>query len=611
MADTKELKRAQDIPCGYNEEYDCDVVVVGCGFSGLNAAVSAKTAGADVLVIDKGKPGFSGLTPYVASFRWFDSERGDEAEAFRYVVQHGGEYMNNMNWYERWLQESKETYLRLKDWGILDQYTRAKDTESYYRDKDFAGYRAEFDKHDRHKKWCRILKDNDIKWLERTMVIDMVTQEGRAIGVVAMHIQSGKFIRVNAKSVIMATGGGCYKPGGYPVGGDTFDGEYIAYNLGLKITGKEFEDFHGTSTTGIGNPFVNNCWVYLENIWLCGGDMSMKNAEKYAARKGMAMVVDRVNKAVYGMPPSDGKEFRGDGSATTMLSGGSPNYGKDPEELRMGNIGSPAGRDIIPGVAIGLGNHLSCGVFNGFNDMDCATSIPGLYVVGDGTHATVPAGAAYPCGIGFTSCFVSIDGTHAGKAAAGYIKDKQPSVIPDDEFIRIKEEACEPLNREKGVDPNWASDALLAIMAPYWVSISKSEPMLRAALSQVEYMRDRVLDKLIARNSHDLKCCIEMKHKILSAEMKLRAGLERKESRGNHYREDYPFRDDENFLCYILAQQAEDGTMKVERAELPEEFKGDTGEEYTKRYLYLYPGEAEAKGITLSRESSDGKGGSR
>ena len=87
-----------------------------------------------------------------------------------------------------------------------------------------------------------------------------------------------------------------------------------------------------------------------------------------------------------------------------------------------------------------------------------------------------------------------------------------------------------------------------------------------------------------------------MEHKVLSAEMKLRAGLERKESRGFHYRSDYPFRDDD-FLCYITLQKGDDGSMQVGRVEVKDEWKGDTTLDYAMRYTYRFPGEAEAKGL--------------
>ena len=123
-------------------------------------------------------------------------------------------------------------------------------------------------------------------------------------------------------------------------------------------------------------------------------------------------------------------------------------------------------------------------------------------------------------------------------------------------------------------------------------------------------MRDHVIPRLAARTSHDLRLCIEMRHKVLSAEMKLRAGLARKESRGNHYRADIPYRDD-SFLCYITVQRDEKGAMRTGQVPLPEARIGDTAEEYAKRYLYYFPGEPEAKGFTPPKQSWGGKGGKK
>jgi len=59
----RELGKPEQIPFPYQKEYETDVAVVGCGFSGLNAAYAARSAGQRVLVIDKGRPGYSGLSP--------------------------------------------------------------------------------------------------------------------------------------------------------------------------------------------------------------------------------------------------------------------------------------------------------------------------------------------------------------------------------------------------------------------------------------------------------------------------------------------------------------------------------------------------------------------
>lgn len=594
---TLELPRPEKVPCPYESEYHADVIVVGCGFAGLNAAVTAKEAGQSVLVIDKGKPGYSGLSPWPSSFRWFDPERGDVAEAYRTAIREGGDYISNMNWYEQWIRESKGIYERLTKWGILAQYPKAAEAGDYYAKEDFVGYRETYDRFDRHKKWVKVLSDYEIPWLEHTMVTDVLTEQGAVNGVLCLHVPSGQIISVSGKAVILATGGGSFKPTGYPTGGDTFDGEYIAYHLGLPITGKEFEDFHQTPTSAPGNVFLDNHWQYLENIWLCGGDISVEDASNYAATKGNVMVMGRMRKAVGGAPAADGSEIQDVAKADYTRRGGSQVYETDPEEVRSGKMSTPTAQSALGGAATGMCSHLTSGVFCGLEELDGAAGIPGLFTAGDGIHATCPSGAAYPCGVGFTSCFTSIDGSHAGKAAAEYAAKAQALPLSQEQVTEKTAAITAPMSVESGYDPNWARDVLHSIMAPYWVSTAKTEPTLRAALVQVEYMRDHVAPKLMARTSHDLRLCLEMKHKILSAEMKLRAGLERQESRGNHYRSDIPYRDDDRFLCYITVKKGTEG-MELEKVPVPAEWTGDRSLPYDQRYHYYFPGEPEAKGFT-------------
>ena len=93
----------------------------------------------------------------------------------------------------------------------------------------------------------------------------------------------------------------------------------------------------------------------------------------------------------------------------------------------------------------------------------------------------------------------------------------------------------------------------------------------------------------MAASPHDMRLCHEMKHKVLSAEMKLRAGIERKESRGLHYRSDYPYRDDKNFLCYIAVQKDKDGAMALSKIDIKDDWKGDLAQDYAKRYGCGFP----------------------
>lgn len=597
---TSELIRPEKTAFPYDRSYHTEVLVVGCGFAGLNAAVSAREAGREVLVIDKGKPGYSGLSPWPSSFRWFDPER-DDAEAFRTAIRRGGDYISNLHWYDYWIHESKGIYERLTDFGILAQYPRAKDTGDFFEREDFAGYRATYDKFDRHKKWVAVLERYGIPYLSHTMVADLCVENGKIQGALAMHVPSGEFLSVAAKAVILATGGGSVKPTGYPVGTDTFDGEYMAFQLGLPIAGKEFEDFHATPVSAPGNVFLDNHWQYLENIWLCGGDITAENARIYADNKGRIMAGSRPLKAINGMPRTDGSELQDVADADFTRRGASRVFGSEESEVRSGKRSTPLPASTIPGAAIGMCCHLTSGIFSGMYD-DCGrTEIEGLFAAGDGIHATAPSGAAYPCGVGFTSCFTSIDGDHAGKAAADYARTAQETMLSE-AYVKEKIELLTaPLRRERGFDPNWARDVLHAILSPYWVSIAKSKETLEAALVQVRYMKEHVIPKLTAGSGHDLRLAMEMEHKVLSSELKLIAGLFREESRGNTYRTDFPYRDDDNFLCYVLLQK--DGEeISVRKEPVPEEWTGDLAEAYEKRYGWYFPGEPEAKGFPVPQK---------
>ena len=98
-----------------------------------------------------------------------------------------------------------------------------------------------------------------------------------------------------------------------------------------------------------------------------------------------------------------------------------------------------------------------------------------------------------------------------------------------------------------------------------------------------------------------------MRHKILNAELSLRASLERKETRGVHYRTDYPYRDDENVLCIITLQKNAEGGVDVARVPVKDAWKGDLTADYKTRYTYCFPNELETLGLP-TEEATGGWG---
>jgi len=536
-------------------DYSVDVLVVGGGYAGMNAAYTAKKAGKNVLLLDKGRPGYSGQSPWPGTFNYFDPEMGDSEQVYREFCRYAAEYFGNLDWIDTWMKESKAMCERIKSWGVLEMYPQMAETK-YLATRDYYGYRDNVvgDK-ERRPKFVEVLDKNGIPWLQHVMVNDVIVQDGRCVGAVGFQFTTGAIITVHAKAVVMAMGNGCIIPTGHPIGDNTFDGEYIAYNLGLPIGGKEFEDYHSHQSFAPGNNWIGSDARYFDPNFLCGGNVTLDllKAERETCSSGS------VQKATSpaGLPYFDSVSIPDE---ITMRSAQSVQWGKNPKEVRMGKRITPYVRFDAPGGAVGMCLHLASGVFCGMDDQDGATSIPGLFVAGDGTHLTNPGGGNYKMGNGFTACFVSIEGDHAGKAACAYSDKIVLTRISDANIAKAKEEIEQPLTLETGFSPTWARDVLQGIMAPYWVMKNKSEPTLTAALTQVEYMQKNVAPRLLARKGHGLRLCHEMKHKINACELKLRAALARKESRGaNFYREDYPKRNDAEWSKYILQQKGPDG----------------------------------------------------
>jgi succinate dehydrogenase/fumarate reductase flavoprotein subunit len=595
-----ELPIPENVAAPQKTSFECDILVVGAGFAGLSAAVNAKKTGKTVVLVDKGTPGYSGLSPWPSSHRWFDAQFGDDAQAFKDCMVIGSEYLGNADWYQVWIDESKEAYEQLTDLGLLTRYPRAVDS-GHWETMDFFGYRENFAQEDRHPKFLEILDEQGIEHIEQTMIVDVLENEGKIVGALGFHVPSGAVVTVNAKAVILATGTGSYKPTGFPTGGDSFDGEYIGFQHGLPISGKEFDDFHTCLSWAPGNALPNNSWPWLENIWLCGGDITPDTVETYAVGKA-GMAFGRVTSALRGLPNVDGTEQEDQANASISRRGGS--LSENPDDPRIGKMVSPIARSDTYGAAIGMGSHLSNGIFCGLDDLVGYTGLPGLYVAGDGTNASYPTGATYPCGVGFTSSFTSIQGKRAADAAAKYADTVSLEPIPEEVLASATEELLAPMTPEMGFDPNWARDELQAIMSPFWVTIVKSEKSLNSTLAQVETLRDSVLPKLRASSSHDLRLCHEVKHKVLSAELKLRTSLFREESRGLHYRADFPYRDDENFLCYITIKKDQKNDVTLAKVPIKDAWKGDLNRSYAERYANRFPGEAEAKGLPVEEEGT-------
>ncbi|WP_372773773.1 FAD-dependent oxidoreductase [Mangrovibacterium sp.] len=555
-----------------NSEHETDVLVIGGGMAGLFAAVKAHDAGAKVLMVSKGRLGSSGQTPFAKGIFAYDANNEEVSiDEFVEKVSASALGSNNQAYTRQMAEHSLARVNELREWGFFDSPL----------------YNNSFSKP---------ISERNIPLIERLTITHLIKENGKIVGAAGFSIDEQKVHFFKAKSVILCTGAGGFKPNGFPICDLTHDGTIMAYNIGAKVTGKEWNDGHpGQSTnaaacydgwhgmfdrkpglTGVeihhdlgvdlnyivyktGNPVQSMGPGSEKNSSVEGGPYRPNIGQQRSAKQG--------EERSEGRPPRDGRE--GD-------EGRPPRDGRDGEEGRPprekgdrpGGKGSDEGGappgmggSVVGGSSAGMAIHKSEGLVP-INEK-CESTIPGLYAAGDALGSYM-AGAIYTQ-IGSSLAGSAVQGAVAGEAAAEYSSKVAASGISQEKMDQIREEILAPLNREAGYSPAWITQTLQGIMIPNFILYIKKENLMQAALAYIEELRDYHMPFLKAADMHELRLAHETRNMIISAEMKLKASLMRTESRCSHYRLDYPDLDNENWLAWINIFKGEDGTMQFEK----------------------------------------------
>jgi succinate dehydrogenase/fumarate reductase flavoprotein subunit len=519
-----------------------DVLVVGGGIAGVFAAVNAARKGVQVVMADKGKVGLSGMTIWADTFCVFDEGAGHRAEAWHEAVAMNGDYINNRDYLDMMIMDSAARWNDLREWGAIGT------------DKFGKALRKQ-------------IKAHKIVAVERTMLTDLLVEEGRVAGAMGFSIDRPESVCITAKAVIMCAGAGGYKPHGFPISNMTFDGDGMAYRAGLSIRGKEFSDTHNANAAhpgyswGIGDIKWGPGIVQTGPPWKPKpGDLRGLSLEPYyQVHEGKAPII--MNPPMGGpQGPHPGFQYRGD---------------------------HPGPQVMVGGGSTGMAVHKAEGIVPA--DDRCGTEMPGLFAAGDALSSML-CGGRYS-GIGFSFAGSAVQGFRAGEAAANFTMQAPPLHVEEGRIIQIEDEIMRPLKREHGFTPAWTTQMLQAALFPYYVLYVKKEDRLKGALANILFLSEKCVPKLYANDLHELRLVHETRNMILNAEMKLRVSLFRKESRGMHFREDFPARDDSEFLAWIHVLKGEDGTMQVEKFPIPEKWRPPAGVPYEKRYIHRFPGE--------------------
>jgi succinate dehydrogenase/fumarate reductase flavoprotein subunit len=543
---------------------ETDVLVIGGGLAGFFAAIKAKEQGVDVVLVDKAYAGKSGSSPYAFWFSVFNPEWGHDLSAWMDHVNSIGEHLNNREWTEIVFRESYGVFQDLRSWGV----EFIKNSQGELRRYNFEGMANESVQLQKRVFGETLRKQalkRGVKIVDRVMLTDLIKSGDAITGAIGFAMETGDLYVIKAKSVALCSGCSSFKPDGWPVSELTGDGEAMAFRAGAAVAGKEFGEIKSSDGRF---PAA----IYTLNMWK-KDEPTVSDAPAWAPPQCKPFKgFNAEGKEVLGQMGSNFIELEMEvhaGRAPIMT----PTYGGQ-KAPRMG------------GAAAGISIHTTGGVWP--SSSRCDTNLPGLFVGGD-SCSTMQVGAVYP-GVGDASCGACVSGSHAGTSAAEYAKACKKFGADEEEIARLKKALYAPLERKGGFTPRWVTQTLRNTMIPYNISYIKRGDRMQAALTLVESMRDDLVPKLYARDIHDLRLAIETKNMVFNAELQLRASLFRTESRGTHYREDYPRRDDPEWLAWVLLKNI-DGVIVPSKQAIPEEWRPNLAKPYHERYLNRFPGE--------------------
>jgi succinate dehydrogenase/fumarate reductase flavoprotein subunit len=545
---------------------ETDVLVIGGGIAGCFAAIKAREKGLNVTIVDKAYAGKSGASISApAGWLAYNPEWGIEFDSIIHALDVDGEYINHREWCDIIVRESYDIYRDLVSWGVKFPIDVAKVAalmppypnvpQGFRRIPPILRKQAE-------KSGTAIM--------DRITVTELLQQDGKNIvGAIGFSIDTGDFYIFKSRATALCGGSNSFKPPGFPIHMLTGDAEAMAYRAGAEITGKEFNcTTHATraeypaalfAVKHIGPPpFVG---IMKDGL---GNEVPKRASEpdmrlEFLAHAGLTPITARVDDP-------------------WVLGHIKHVFGDFAQEL--GDV------QLAGGTAAGYQNVGTGGVW--VINTKCSTSLPGLFAAGDcgGTRHN----GAFIVNVGNGTGPSAVTGRRAGEGAAEYASQVKKLKINEKYIASRKNLVYAPMERKAGYSPRWVTQLLQNTMIPYFVSYVKHGERLQAALTTVEFLRDHLVPRMYAKDPHELKLVHETGNMVLAAEMILRASLFRTESRGAHYREDYPRRDDPAWLAWTKLKEVK-GRMKVSKVAVPKKWWPDLSKPYKERYPVRFPGE--------------------
>jgi succinate dehydrogenase / fumarate reductase flavoprotein subunit len=581
------------------------VLVIGAGGAGLRAAIEASAAGVRVGLLCKSLLGKAhtvmaegGIAAALANVDERDSWKVHFADTMR-----GGQYVNNWRMAELHAREAPDRVRELEAWGALFDRT----TDGRILQRNFGGHKYPRLAHvgDRTGlEMIRTLQDHGIhRGLDIHMeftVVSLLTDGPRVVGAFGYDRERGRFRVFKARATVLATGGigRAYRITSNSWEG-TGDGHALAYRAGAELIDMEFVQFHPTGmvwppsvqgilvTEGVrgeggvlrnseGRRFMfddipdnyrsqtadnpDEGWRYTQ------GDKDARRPPELLTRDHVARCIVREIKAGRGSPH---------GGVFLDISWIKERIPNAPDHIRRKlpsmyhQFKELAGIDItVEPMEVGPTTHYVMGGIRVDSDTQMST-LPGLFAAGE--CAAGINGANRLGGNSLSDLLVF--GKRAGEYAAQFAKNEGPVGVDPQQVEAAAKTALAPFDRgADGENPFRIQQQLQGMMQDLVGIVRVEAEMLEAVagIAELNALADRAGATGHREYNTGWHAAQDLGNLLIVSEAIARSALERKESRGGHFRADFPEKDGAYATFNIAVKRQPDGSMQVSRITLPE-----------------------------------------
>jgi len=586
------------------QTHDHDVLVIGAGGAGLRAAIEASAGGVSVGLVCKSLLGKAhtvmaegGIAAALANVDDRDSWQVHFADTMR-----GGQYVNNWRMAELHAKEAPDRVRELEAWGAM--FDRTKDGRILQR--NFGGHRYPRLAHvgDRTGlEMIRTLQDHGIHQgidvhMECT-IVQLLRDDGRVVGAFGYERERGRFKLFRARAVVLATGG---IGRAFKITSNSWeytgDGHTLAYDAGADLMDMEFVQFHPTGM--IWPPSVRGILV-TEGVRGEGGVLRNTTGRRF--------MFDDIPEN-YRAQTADNEE---EGWRYTQ---GDKTARRPPELLTRDHVsrcivreikegrGSPHGgvyldiswiKERLPHAAEHIKKKLPSMYhqFKQLADIDITREpmevgptthyvMGGVRVDAETQMSTVPGlFAAGECAAGINGANrlggnslsdLLVFGKRAGEFAAAFARKAPTGAIDEREVDRAATEAVAPFERGAGGEGPYQVQYALQELMQSMVGIVRNDADMRKALECLGQFAERA--RRVGVGGHreynpGWHAALDLHSLLTVSEAVTRSAIERRESRGGHFREDYPDKDPQFGGFNLIVRKTPDGRMDVSRAPIP------------------------------------------